>query len=232
MQPWIGTRSAVKSIVGLLAGILIADGKIDSIDVPVSTFIPEWTAGSEAGVTLRHLLTMTSGVARHAGDGPRPGVVAVKNTSEFVLTLPLENDPGEKWNYSNEGAQLLSPVLERAAGMPLAAFARERLFGPLGMTTSTMLVDEYYNTVTIGGMRTRVRELARIGQLMANRGQWNGDTIVPATWIEESTTGVSQNEYSGYLWWIHEAENAYAAAGTFDQVIYVFPVLDLVTVRL
>lgn len=232
MQPWIGLRSATKSVAGLLAGILIDDGAIDSVDIPVSTFIPEWEAGDSAGVTLRHLLTMTSGVAKHSGSGPRAGVVAVKNTTDYVLGLPLASSPGEKWNYSNEGAQLLSPVLERAAGMSLAAFARERLLDPLGMTTSIMLIDEYYNTVTIGGMRSRIREFARLGQLLANDGMWNGNSIVSSDWLDQMTTPVEQNPYYGFLWWLHTDAGAVSAAGQFDQIIYVFPERDLIAVRL
>ncbi|MFT5143529.1 MAG: hypothetical protein ACI80V_003473 [Rhodothermales bacterium] len=105
MQPWIGTRSATKSVIGLLAGMLIEDGAIGGVDDEVAGYLPEWEAGAEAGVTLRHLLTMTSGVAKHAGEGRHPGVVAAKNTREFVVGLPLDDAPGERWRYSNEGAQ-------------------------------------------------------------------------------------------------------------------------------
>jgi CubicO group peptidase (beta-lactamase class C family) len=232
MQPWIGTRSAAKSVFGLVAGMLVADGAIGSIDEPVATFIPEWRAGAEAGVTIRHLLTMTSGVARHAGEGRHPGVVAARNLNAFVFELPLQDGPGERWNYSNEGAQLLSPVLERAAGMPLAAYTWERLFNPLGLQTSFLRVDDYYNTVTIGGMMTRLREFARLGQLVANDGAWNGEQIVSSDWIRDMTTGIEQNPAYGYLWWVSEEHGAFAAAGSFDQLLVVIPDLDLVAVRL
>lgn len=232
LQPWIATRSATKSVVGLLAALLLDDRKIDSLDQPVSAFIPEWTAGADAGVTIRHLMSMTSSVARHDGSGPRPGVVAVRNTTDFVLGLPLQGVPGEHWQYSNESAQLLSPVLERAAGMPLAAYARERLFDPLGMTTSYMRVDEYYNTVTIGGLMTRLREFARIGQLLANRGMWNGVQIVSNESNQALTTPTPQNPGYGLLWWLNEAHGAIMAAGTFDQVLTIIPDLDLVALRL
>lgn len=232
MQPWIGTRSAAKSVGGLLAGMLIADGNIPDIDTPVSEFIPEWVAGADSGVTVRHLLTMTSGVARNPEGVRGPGVVAAKNLREFAMRLPLEATPGERWNYSNEGAQLLAAVMEEAADMPLAAYARERLFDPIGMATSFMRLDEYANTVLIGGMRTRLREFARIGQLVANNGSWNGSQLVPEAWIRAMLTPVEQNEYYGYLWWIDEELGAYSAAGTFDQLIYVLPDVDLVAVRL
>ena len=232
MQPWIGSRSSVKSVAGIITGMLISDGRIGGVDDPVSGYIPTWSAGVEAGVTIRHLLTMTSGVARNPEGRRGPGVVAARNTTAFVLQLALQDQPGERWNYSNEGAQLLSPILEKAAGMPLASYVRERLFDAIGMETSRMLVDEYYNTVLIGGMQTRLREFARIGQLVANRGTWNGREIVPTEWIDEMLTPVPQNPYYGYLWWIDEEAGAVSAAGTFDQVIYVLPEEDLVAVRL
>ncbi|MFT5517331.1 MAG: CubicO group peptidase (beta-lactamase class C family) [Rhodothermales bacterium] len=116
--------------------------------------------------------------------------------------------------------------------MPLAAYARERLFDPTGMQTTHLMVDEYYNTVTIGGMRTRLREFARVAQLMANVGKWNGAQIVPAQWVRDSVTPGEKNAYYGYLWWIDQEMGAYSAAGTFDQTILVLPEQDLVAVRL
>ena len=232
MQPWIGTRSATKSLVGLLTGILVDEGTVESIDEPIARYLPEWEAGVEAGVTLRHLLSMTSGVARNPPGTRGPGVVAARNLDEFVFALPLDTIPGVRWNYSNESAQLISPLLERAAGTPLAAFARERLFDPIGMRTTTMLVDEYYNTVTIGGTETRVREFARVGQLLLNRGDWNGETVVSQSWLETMLTPSPLSEYYGLTWWLHADDGAVAAAGTFDQILYVFPELDLVTMRL
>lgn len=245
-SPFLGTASAVKSWTGLLAGMLIADGAIDSVGVPVARFIPEWTAGAEAGVTLRHLLTMTAGLADHTGNqitvpplnaaddrpSPGPGVVAEKNTTGYVMDLPLDWSPGERFSYSNEGVQLLSPILERAAGMPLAQYARERLFAPLGMASTRLMVDEYYNTVTFGGAETTLTDFARIGQLMLNEGDWNGASIVPADWVEQSTTPTDIMPNYGLLWWIDPARSNFAATGDLDNVCIVFPGLDLVVARM
>jgi len=142
-NPFVDTRSAVKSWTGLLTGMLIADGAIDSVGVPVAKWIPEWTAGAQAGVTIRHLVTMTSGLSDRTGNRMTipppdsvtaaglpsgPGVVAAENTTGSVFDLQLDFPPGKRFSYSNEGVQLLSPILERAAGMPLARYARERLY--------------------------------------------------------------------------------------------------------
>ncbi|WP_103018842.1 serine hydrolase domain-containing protein [Salinibacter altiplanensis] len=246
-NPFVGTRSAVKSWTGLLAGMLIADGAIDSVGVPVAKWIPEWTAGAEADVTIRHLLTMTSGLSDRTGNGVTvpppdsataaaipegPGVVAEKNTTGYVFDLQLDFPPGKRFSYSNEGVQLLSPILERAAGMPLARYARERLFGPLGMENTRLMVDEYYNTITFGGAETTLTEFARIGQLMLNEGRWNGLQIAPASWVERSTTSIEQMPNYGFLWWIDPKRTNYAATGSLDNVCIVFPDLDLVVARM
>ena len=132
------TMSSVKSWSGLLTGMLIADGKIKGIDQPASDFLPGWSEGEKAKVTLRHLLTMTSGLKQRLGQGPGPdqSVGFAANKNAFVLGLPLNFPPGERWSYSNEGVQLLSPILEKAAGVPLQDYARTRLFEPLGMTNT------------------------------------------------------------------------------------------------
>jgi len=243
-NPFVGTRSAVKSWTGLLTGMLIADGAIDSVGVPVAKWIPEWTAGAQAGVTIRHLLTMTSGLrSREEGTtvpppdsalppSKIPGVVAAKNTTGYAFDLSLDCAPGERFSYSNGGVQLLSPLLERAAGMPLARYARERLFDPLGMENSRLMVDEYENTVTFGGAETTLSEFARIGQLMLNEGTWNGTQIVPASWVERSTTPISQMGNYGFLWWIDKKRGNVAATGSLDNVCLVFPELDLVVARM
>jgi len=246
-SPFVKTRSAVKSWTGLLTGMLIADGAIDGVGVRVAKWLPEWTAGAQAGVTIRHLLTMTSGLSDRTGTRitipppdsataatlpEGPGVVAKKNTTGFVLDLQLDFPPGERFSYSNEGVQLLSPLLERAAGMPLARYARERLFAPLGMESTRLMVDAYYNTVTFGGAETTLTEFARIGQLMLNEGRWNGRQIVPASWVERSTTPIPQTDNYGYLWWIDPERSNVAATGSLGNNCMVFPDLDLVVARM
>lgn len=244
--PGMPTASAAKSWTGLLTGMLLADGALGSVDDSVATYFPEWTAGKEAGVTIRHLLTMTGGLRDHTGsemtvppvDAPHdnsrlhPGVVGEDNTTGYVQALALDWPPGERFSYSNEGVQLLSPVLEKAAGMPLAQYAHERLFEPLAMDSTRMMLDAYANTVTFGGGRTSLHDFAKIGQLMLNDGQWNGAQIIPASWVERSTTPIPQMDNYGFLWWIDPERSNFAAAGALDRVCIVFPDLQLVATRL
>lgn len=226
--PFMGTASATKSVTALLAGMLIADGVIKSEKDLVSTYLPEWQAGADSSVTLEHLLTMSAGLDRYR---PFQSVLAAKNTTEFVTHLPVNFSPGSRWIYSNEGVQLLSPILEKAANMPLSAYARERLFEPLGMFWTQYKVDEYGNTIAFGGLETRMDEFARIGQLIVNNGSWNGEQIIEPDWIEKIKTSSEQNPGYGYLWWLMNDTNAMVAAGDGDRVLIVFPEEELVAVR-
>src|SRR5262249_20590388 len=149
----------MKSWTGLLTGMLIADGKIKNVDQPVSEFVPQWADGDKAKVTLRHLLTMTSGLHRRNGrePGPEQSIGFVGDKNSFVIGLPLSAAPGETWAYSNEGAQLLSPILEKAAGMPFQDYARTRLFEPLGMTNTRLHLDEKGHAWTYADAETPLR---------------------------------------------------------------------------
>ena len=151
------TMSSVKSITGLLAGLLVADGKL-SVDDPVSRFIPSWAEGRRGRVTVRHLLTMTSGLARTVE--PARSVGFAHDKTAFVLGLEPASEPGSRWDYSNEGVQLLSPILEKAAGVPLQDFARDRLFRPIGMNDTRLQVDGKGHAWTYADAETTLRDFA------------------------------------------------------------------------
>jgi hypothetical protein len=243
VQEWYSPRyhvpmyamSSTKSVTGLLVGMLIADGKIASIDEPVCTYIPEWCEGEKGRVTLRHLLSMTSGLAGMRDDGV--GSVADKNP--FVIALPLSYEPGTRWDYSNEGVQLLSPILDEAAGEPIQDYARKRLFEPVGMMDTRLHLDEAGHAWTYADMETTLRDFARLGLLMLNRGTWQGQQIVGESWVAQSTTASQElfpdhGIYSGYglLWWLLDDPQGFAAQGHLDTDLYVFPELDLVIARM
>jgi hypothetical protein len=200
----IFTMSSVKSWTALLIGMLVADGAIDSIDDAVSRFIPEWVAGSEANVTIRHLLTMTAGLdTRSAQDGPRQSIGFRQDKNYFVFSLPLDFEPGSRWAYSNEGVQLLSPIIDRASGMPAGEFARMRLFGPLGMTRTSLHECRSGEAWTYADAETTLRDFARIGQLVLDEGKVRETQVVNAEWVRECTTPTSKNPHYGMLWWLH-----------------------------
>lgn len=235
----IETRSAVKSWTSLLAGMLWDEGKIESLDDPVSKYIPEWESGAEAGVTVRQLLTMTSGIKQRSPSDwqeiqaeNKILIQAYRNTNEAAFKVKLDTIPGASYSYSNEGVQLLSPILERAAGIPLSAYAYERLFDPLDMYWTRMWIDEYYNTVTYADASTTPREFAKIGQLILNNGLWNGKQIVSEKYLEMATKPIPQFEKYGYLWWVSEERGTISAMGSHDNSCIIFPEKDLVVVRM
>jgi CubicO group peptidase (beta-lactamase class C family) len=223
------TMSSVKSITGLLAGLLVADGKL-SVDDPVSRFVPGWAEDRRGRVAVRHLLTMSSGLARTVEPSKSVGFARDKNA--FVIALEPANEPGSKWDYSNEGVQLLSPILEKAAGMPLQDYARDRLFRPIGMDETRLRVDDEGHAWTYADAETTLRDFARLGEMMRNKGRWRGKSVVPESWVEASTRPCLLNAKYGYLWWLIDDPKGFAAQGYLDTHCYVFPELELVVARI
>ena len=228
-QAPIMAMSSTKSVTGILVGMLIDDGKIKSIDEPVCSYIKEWCAGPKGKVTLRHLLTMTSGLPRMFSEG----VSSVGDKNPFVINLSLASAPGTKWDYSNEGVQLLSPILDKAAGEPIQEYARKRLFEPLGMRATRLHLDIEGHAWTYADMETTPRDFARLGVLMLNKGVWQGKRIVSESWVKQMTTpSQTLNPRYGMLWWLFDNPKGYGAQGYLDTNLYVFPEKELIVVRM
>lgn len=193
----IETMSVTKSIVSLAIGMLIADGKIASIDAPVSTWYPEWKKGPKARVTLRHLLTHTSGIENKKGIA---ALNASKDRLKFSRALKIGDSPGTVYRYSNEGSMLLSGIVKQAAGRSIDAYLSERLFAPLGIRGWSWARDAGHNVQTYYGLALHARDLARIGLLMMADGKWEGREVVPASWVQQATTSGTANPNYGLLW--------------------------------
>ena len=236
VQEWYSTRyttpmyamSSTKSVAGLLTGMLIDDGRLQSADASVCSLIATWCSGRRANVTVRHLLTMTSGLPMMQDSS----VGFVRDKNAYVLHLVPTSEPGTTWAYSNEGAQLLSPILDRAAGEPIQDYAQRRLFAPLGMDSTRLHVYPDH-AWTYADMETTARDFARLGVLMLHQGRWNGRQIVSSAWVARSTRpSQSLNPRYGLLWWIDPEIRGYAAHGHLDTDLHVIPDLDLVIVRM
>jgi len=210
-------RSISKSVVSLLFGIALDRKLIASVDDPVFRYFPDYAAlrtPEKDNIHLRHLLTMTSGLAwdeRRAYSDPENSERKLIRSIEpyrFVLEQSVWRKPGEEWNYNGGGTQLLAGVLQRTTGKSLADFAKEALFEPLGITQFEWLnMPASGEVAAASGLRLRPRDLAKIGQLVLNNGTWNGRRIISEAWIRESTQGriahfdaVDSLRY-GYQWW-------------------------------
>jgi CubicO group peptidase (beta-lactamase class C family) len=228
--PTYNTASMVKSWTGLVVGILIDRGLIESEEEPVCQYIPEWQDGCKHEVTIKDLLTMSAGINRKRG---AEGILDEKDMNAYAKRVKLDTLPGIRFNYSNASVQLLGIVIEQASGNTAGEIFEEVLFEPLGMDSTSLYQDETGNDLVYGGATTTLQDASKIGKLMLNEGRHQGKQIVPQSWIQKSVSASEQADFYGYLWWLDnnsEFKN-YAATGDFGQMTIVFPSLDLVYLR-
>src|SRR4029077_12598920 len=241
-------RSATKSVTGLVFGIAYDRKLIPSLDAPVFEYFPEYAdlrTLAKDRILLRHLLTMSTGLEWDENGpitDPRNGEGRIWGAADRVrraLEPRLVSEPGRDWNYSGGCTELLGAVLRKAVGASIDAFAHETLFEPLGITDYEWA--HYGGSPSAsGGLHMRSRDLAKIGQLVLNRGQWDARQIVSAEWIDESLAPqigpADRLQYYGYQWCrgrslLRRQEVIWACAtGYGGQRLFVIPALDLLVV--
>lgn len=211
-------RSISKSVVSLLFGIALDRHLVASIDDPVVDYFPDYAdlrTTEKDRIQLQHLLTMTSGIEwdeeRSYRDPKNSEIMMIRSSDpyRFVLSQAVKSEPGKVWNYSGGSTQLLAGVLERKTGQPLAEFASEALFAPLGITEFEWVkMPANGEAAAASGLRLRPRDMAKLGELVLENGVWNGHRIVSEEWIKESTKARvdawDTNRY-GYQWWSGES---------------------------
>lgn len=224
------TQSASKSALSALLGTAIAQGRIASVDQRVVDLVPEWaplnTDPRTATITLRHLLTLTAGFSLDSGPRTRSGTAAPLPVRE-AWARPLSADPGQTFAYDNSVTPLLVAVLEKATGVPLADYARQQLVGPMGLAEP-----DYRGSI----VHLRTLDMAKLGQLYLQRGQWDGKPLVPEAFADASVQaqnagGPPVRLSYGYLWWVVPGKTprpTFMASGFGGQFIWVYPPLDLV----
>jgi CubicO group peptidase (beta-lactamase class C family) len=240
--------SGTKSVVSTLAGIAIDKGYIQSADQSIWDFFPkEATANIDArkeAITLKHLLTQSSGLGLGFPEDIGMYMLTADDQpwAQYVLDHPMTVDPGAEFNYLDANAHLVSAIVTKATGMSAFEFAQPNLFEPLGITDVIWVTDP--QGISRGGDNSYMSpySMAKLGYLYLRNGEWDGQQILPPSWIEQASTAYMQPESwpggYGFLWWTRafcgvpcdKSYNGYAAIGLGGQEIWVIPDLDLVVV--
>lgn len=232
-----------KSVTATLVGAAIKDGKIKSLDDAVTNYIPELKGGAYEGVTVRQLLTMTSGVKWNedytdlnsdvARAGVTPGEPGMNPIVSYMRKLPREAAPGAKFVYKTGETDLAGILVSNAVGKSLSQYLSEKIWAPYGMEQDAIWVNDAAGHERGGCcMSMTARDYARLGQFMLEGGKVDGKDILPAGWVADATRahqsfppGGVETGY-GYFWWI--IDGGYAAEGIFGQQIFIYPAQKLV----
>lgn len=250
-QYYLGTRaedrriswSTSKSFLSAIFGVAVHEGSITSLQDPVTKYVPELIGSGYEGVSIKNVLQMSSGVGfdedygRFNSDINRFGRLMAFGGSfdEFAASLNNEREPGTFLNYVSLDTHVLGMVMRNATGRRFVDYFDEKLWSQIGPEDSAVfLVDQNQEPMVLGGMNIRTRDFARFGKLYRDGGAWNGQQIIPAQWVEDSTTPDAphlvpgKRETSeldlgyGYQWWIPEnADREFMAIGIYDQFLYI-----------
>jgi CubicO group peptidase (beta-lactamase class C family) len=235
--------SMAKSVTSILIGCAIAEGYIDSVGESITRYIPELKENGLENVTIRHLLQMTSGIEYNESYvnpfGDAASFYYGLNLRRQIGKMKPEVPPGERFQYASGNTQLLGLVLERAlTDITVTEYLQQKLWTPLGMEfDASWSIDRKKDGLekTFCCLNARARDYAKIGRLYMNDGNWNGQQIVPESWVAASTlldTSDGSVSYYQYQWWMPTPGEDFMAEGILGQFIYVHPEKNLIMVRL
>jgi CubicO group peptidase (beta-lactamase class C family) len=229
--------SVTKSFVSTLIGIAMDQGSIDRLDQRVVDFFPGKTFANldpqKQAMTLEDLLTMRSGLDWQEADPTFRAMYMSGDWVKFVLDEKMAASPGSQFHYCSGCSHVLSAILQKTTGTNTRAFADQVLFKPLGITNFSWDADGAGISIGGWGLQLTPRDMAKLGYLVLQDGQWDGQQIVSAGWVQNATqkhTGTDSSLGYGYQWWTYPSLGAYMALGKYGQTIFVAPGLDLVIV--
>ncbi|MEO6184909.1 MAG: serine hydrolase [Steroidobacteraceae bacterium] len=243
--------SMTKSVTAVLIGCALQEGRIDSLDTPISRYLPELKGGGYEGVSIRHVMQMRSGVDyeerydfEHPGRAASNHIAAlVKNVARFAdaaRTLPRIHEPGAFFQYKTIDTAVLGWLIERVSQGSVAAYTARCLWEPLGAEADGFYIMDgppgAGREFSGAGFNATLRDFGRFGQMVLDDGVANGRRIVSSDWIKQSTrpTGVEDGPRGGYglQWWTFANTEAFAAIGLQGQYIYINPTTQTVVVKL
>jgi CubicO group peptidase (beta-lactamase class C family) len=235
-------HSVTKSFTGVLVGLAIDKGYIESINDPISKYLAglvTFPDAVKANITIEQLLKMSFG---HAWNGTTADSlydewIAAHDHLQYIIDLPLVARPGTVFNYSDGASHLLSVIITRATGQNTMDFAQANLFDPLQITTFLWSKDDKGYPNGASDLQLKPRDMVKFGEMILNRGRYNGVQVVPESWINTMTTAkISTNgivpygpEY-GYQIWIGSTNGRkhIFAMGWGGQFIFIVPEQNLV----
>ena len=252
--------SVTKSFTGTLAAMLVAEGTLDP-KAPVASYVPELAKSGFGDARVNEVMDMTTGLAfneiyadtnsdiwaMRRANGTAPPLPGAPPTSllDYLTTLGKVGVHGQKFVYRTPNTDVLAWIVRRITGQPLAELLSQRIWQPMGAEE-----DAYYAVDRLGiefgggGLNTTLRDLARFGEVMRNRGQFNGRQIIPARAIDDIARGADPEKFaketypmlSGWSyrsqWWIsHDAHGVFMARGIHGQSLYVDPKAEVVIAR-
>lgn len=241
--------SIAKSFVSALVGIAIDEDLIGSINDPITNYIPELKARDERfnEITIRHLLTMSSGIKFTKAFTPWSDDAVIyysTNLRATALDCEISEEPGQTFLYNDYNPVLLGIILERVTGQSVSEYLEQKIWQPLGMESPgswSLDSNQYLFEKMSSGINGRAIDFAKFGRLYLNRGNWNGQQIIPSEWIDESTKPdgtLDPAEYYQYLWWVTtweitpgDVHYRYVGVGDHGQYIHIFPEEQLIFVR-
>lgn len=244
------SASMSKSIVSILAGIAIGQGRIGSVEDKVVHYLPELAGTGYDGPTVRNLLQMRSGVDWDDDFFvPGPALDAqiaslVENRARYADIAQQTRSaytPGTRLNYNSLDSAIIAWLVERATDTPLPEFTSRHLWQPLGAEADAFWLTDGPKGVgrafAAGGYNARLRDYARIGLLMLHGGKVGNRQVLPASWTKATFTAPSdpvllEGVYQyGYQWWLPDHQPGYSAIGGFGQYIHVNPEVGLVIAK-
>jgi CubicO group peptidase (beta-lactamase class C family) len=231
--------SVAKSLTSTLIGAAIKDGKIRSLDDPVTRYIPQLKGSAYEGVTVRQLITMTSGVKWNesytdphsdvAQEGLKILEPGINPVVSYMRRLPREAEPGTKFVYKTGETDLAGILLSNAVGEPMAKYLSDKIWRPYGMEQDGIWVEDLAGHERGGCcISMTLRDYGRFGQFMLDGGGAGGRAVLPKGWIADATSPHVKEPPYGYFWWL--IPGGYEAEGIFGQTVSVFPADHLVVV--
>ncbi len=250
------TFSLVKSMTSTLVGFTLFDGLIDSVDDPLTKYLPELAGTAYDGVSIKQALQMSSGVLYDPElfQGNMADTVKFMTDSivtgnqpafDIAMTFPRANAPGTDFNYNTAESQILIELVRRVTKRTAAEYLEEKVWRPLGMEhDGAWIIDSpRASGAEIGGafFNAALRDWARFGQFIEQDGQWNGEQLLPADWVARATVSdashlmpgqVHPNPNRGYAWhWWTYGDGTFTASGANGQTIYIDDANDIVVAR-